>query len=247
MVAVPNHRLRNALTAAEITQSTLAERIEVDPKSVERWITQDRVPHANTRARVARLLAQDETYFWPQLLDTSETKNATEAELVQIWPTRSVVPADVWRTLLRQTHSQLDVLVYSGGFLVESFDLVDVIGAKAAAGTHIRILLGDPQAENVRSRGREEGLPTLPQRCTSTAEYLAEVAHLDGVSIRIHQTVLYASQFRFDDAMLINPHTYGSYAARSPVHHLKRVPGGQLFTYYDQAFERVWATGKPLA
>lgn len=242
-----NARLRNALLAAELTQAALAEQVAVDAKSVERWITQDRQPHATTRARVARILGADETYLWPALLGSEQSKGATQAELVQIWPTRSTVPGDVWRTLLEQTTHQLDVLVYSGGFLVEAYDLVDVIRRKSSTGVNFRVLLGDSRCEAVRQRGQEEGLPTLQERCQSTLEYLRDVQGLDGVQIRTHQTNLYASQFRFDDAMLVNNHTYGSWAARSPVNHLRKVPGGQLFDYYCQAFERVWATGKSVS
>ena len=79
---MPNQRLRQALAASGITQATLAERIGVDAKSVERWITQERLPHATTRARVAKVLGLDETYFWPSLLGTDQTKNATNSELV---------------------------------------------------------------------------------------------------------------------------------------------------------------------
>lgn len=99
----------------------------------------------------------------------------------------------------------------------------------------------------MRLRSHEEGLPSLIDRARSTLEYLGEVASLPGVQIRLHQTTLYASQYRFDDSMLINNHTYGSWAARSPVMHLRRVPGGQLFDYYSRGFERVWATGESVA
>lgn len=193
------------------------------------------------------MLGLDETYFWPALLGSEQTKGATQAELVQIWPTRNAVPGDVWRTLLDQTARHVDVLVYAGGFLVEAYDLVDVIRRKAPAGVNFRVLVGDSRCEAVRQRGEEEGLPTLPERCQSTLEYLRDVRQLDGVHIRTHQTPLYASQFRFDDAMLVNTHTYGSWASRSPVHHLRRVPGGQLFDYYAAAFDRVWATGRAVA
>jgi len=44
--------------------------------------------------------------------------------------------------------------------------------------------------------------------------------------------------------MLINNHTYGSWAARSPVMHLTKVPGVHLFDYYDAAFDRVWEAGQ---
>jgi transcriptional regulator with XRE-family HTH domain len=239
-----NQRLRNALVAAEITQPQLAEKVGVDAKSVERWITQDRVPHATTRTRVSRVLGQDETYFWPALLGTEQSRNATESELVQIWPTRNTVPGEVWRSLFNQARAQIDVLVYAGGFLIEAYDLVEVIATKAAAEVNFRILLGDPRCEAVRQRGIEEGLPKLADRCQSSLEYLHEVVPLDGVQIRTHQTTLYASQFRFDDALLVNNHTYGSWAARSPVMHLRKVPGGQLFDYYAHAFDRVWQTGR---
>lgn len=242
-----NQRLRNSLIAAEITQAGLAERCGVDGKSVERWITQERMPHAPTRAKVAKVLGMDETYFWPTLLRSGQAKNATEAELVQIWPTRDSVPGDVWRTMLGQTVSQLDLLVYAGGFLVEAYGLIDLIRTKAAAGVAIRVLIGDSRCEAVRQRGREEGLPTLGQRCQSTLEYLTEVAHLPGVTVRTHQTTLYASVYQFDDSMLVNNHVYGSWAARSPVMHLKRVPGGHLFSHYADAYERVWAIGSPIA
>lgn len=246
-MSMTNERLRNALVAAEITQATLAERCGVDTKSVERWITQDRVPHSATRAKVARTLGMYETYFWPALLRAERAKNATEAELVQIWPTRDAVPSDLWRTLLNQTATHLDVLVYAGTFLVEAYGLVNLLRTKAEAGTDVRVLIGDSRCEAVRQRAREEGLPTLAERCRSTGEYLSEVARLPGVGVRTHDTVLYASQYRFDDSMLVNNHAYGSWAVRSPVMHLKKVPGGHLFSHYDDAFERVWSTGRRLA
>ena len=246
-MSVVNERLRSGLASAEIPQAVLAERCGVDPKSVERWITQDRMPHAGTRAKVARILGMDETYFWPALLRAERAKNATEAELVQIWPTREAVPPDTWRSFLNQTRSQLDVLVYAGGFLIEAYGLVNVARVKAEAGAHVRLLIGDSRCEAVRQRGREEGLPALAERCRSTAEYLADVAQLPGVDVRTHDTVLYSSQYRFDDSMLVNNHAYGSRAAYSPVMHLKKVPGGHLFAHHDDAFERVWSTGRPLA
>lgn len=177
------------------------------------------------------------------LLGKEHTKNATNSELVQVWPARADLPGDVWKSLLDQATSEVDVLVYSGGFLIEAYNLVEIIKAKAAAGVAFRILLGDSRSEAVRQRARDEGLPSLIERTRSSLEYLSEVAGLPGVHIRLHQTTLYASQFRFDDSMLVNNHTYGSYAARSPVLHLRKVPGGQLFDYYGRAFERVWTTG----
>lgn len=244
---MPNQRLRSALVNAGLTQAGLAERVEVDVKSVERWITQDRMPHATTRAKVARALGSEETYFWPALLGREQAKSATSAELVQVWPSRADVPGDVWRSLFQQATDQVDVLVYSGGFLIEAYNFVDTIRTKSADGVNFRVLVGDSRSDAVRTRAREEGLPSLIERTRSTLEYLADVVPLPGVQIRTHQTTLYASQYRFDGSMLVNNHAYGSWAANSPMLHLQRVPGGRLFAHYDAAFDRVWATAEPVA
>lgn len=85
---------------------------------------------------------------------------------------------------MRQTTEQLDVLVYSGGFLIDAYNLLEVIRDKAAAGTAFRLLIGDSRCEAVRQRAREERLGSLVDRCRSSLEYLAEVADLPGVQIR---------------------------------------------------------------
>jgi transcriptional regulator with XRE-family HTH domain len=234
------------MIARGLTNSRLAEAVEVDPKSVERWITQDRQPHARTRAKVADVLGRGETYLWPGLLAGGRAAAASNAEFVQMWAARADVPHEVWRALMAQTHNTIEVLVYAGGFLVEALGFADLVAEKASKGATVRILLGDSDSEAVRARGREEGLPTLPQRCRSTMEYLADAVAVPRVSIRTHHTPLYASIYRFDGSMLVNTHTFGAYAARSPVQHLQEVPGGRLFSLYTQSFEQVWATGRPV-
>ncbi|MFD9550565.1 XRE family transcriptional regulator [Nocardia salmonicida] len=238
-----NERLRGAMNAANMTKNGLAEQAEVSTKTVERWITQDRCPHPDMRLRVARLLNRDETYLWPELLTGSRSAAASQSELVQIWPTRPDVPHEVWRTLMRQATSHIDILVYAGGFLVESLDFVNVVKQKAAQGVEIRILLGKPEAPEVLKRAKEEGLMSLPERCKSTKEYLTGATDSPNVQIATHGTPLYNSIYRFDGSMLVNTHSYGAYAAKSPVQHLQHVPGGQLFNYYMESFETVWKLG----
>ncbi|MEU7764532.1 XRE family transcriptional regulator [Nocardia sp. NPDC049190] len=240
-----NERLRGAMAAADLTKHALAERLEISTKTVERWITQDRCPHPGLRLKVAREVGRDETYLWPELLAGSRSATASLSELVQTWPTRPDVPHEVWRSLMRQATGQIDVLVYAGGFLVESLDFVNVVRTKANAGVQVRILLGESDSPEVLARSREEGLPSLPQRCLSTLEYLRETMDLPMVDIRTHRTTLYNSIYRFGDSMLVNTHSYGAYAAKSPVQHLQKVPGGHLFSYYLESFEAVWKTGRP--
>ncbi|MHA6752242.1 helix-turn-helix transcriptional regulator [Dermacoccus nishinomiyaensis] len=239
MTHAPNTRLRAALDAAGLTRAQLAEAVEVDPKSVERWITRGRLPHAATRLRVAQAVGADETYLWPALVERPDS--GMPADIVQVWLSRDVVPGHVWQNLVDNTRERLDVLAFSGGFLVETFRLAERVAAVSAAGGRVRIALGDPASPVVAERGVAEGLPSLPNRAASTAEYLAGVKDLPGVDVRVHETPLYASIYAFDDDLLVNPHTHGLPAKDNPVLHLRAAPGsGGLADYYRSAFERVW-------
>lgn len=245
----PNHRLRTVLAAADLTPADLAERVGSDPKTVSRWITQGRRPHPSTRARVAQLLDREETYLWPDLLSGPRAIESTGSELVQMWPTRSAVEPDVWRAVLSQAKTDLSVLVYAGGFLIEALGLPEMIRDAVGRGARVRLLLGDPDSPVVEQRGIEEGLPSLPGRARSAAEYLLPVAKElgDAVELRVHGTPLYVSLVGADDSWLVNMHTYGLPAKDSPVLHFQRVPAGRMVPYYDEAFERVWEMGRPLA
>ena len=65
--------------------------------------------------------------------------------------------------------------------------------------------------------------------------------------MRLHDTTLYNSIFRFDDDVLVNMHAYGAVASKSPVMHVRRIEGGRLFAHYMESFERVWNSRQPAA
>jgi hypothetical protein len=61
-----NERLRDAILSSGLSAVSLGEQIDVDPKTVERWVTKGRMPYARHRVRVAELLAERESYLWPE-------------------------------------------------------------------------------------------------------------------------------------------------------------------------------------
>ncbi|WP_243725471.1 hypothetical protein [Actinomadura rubrisoli] len=65
------------------------------------------------------------------------------------------------------------------------------------------------------------------------------------VDIRLHDTPLYNSIYRFDDEMIVNSHVYGILAAYTPTMRIRRVDGVYFNTYLE-SFERVWASARPL-
>jgi transcriptional regulator with XRE-family HTH domain len=245
---MPNERLRSSIGAADLSIPDVASRVGVDPKTVERWITNGRLPHRAHRWATAKLLGTDEAYLWPETIDDIRTKSASEAEFLRLYAHRGAVPASLWENLLERAIDSIDVLVFSGLFLPDSHaDLAETLAAKAMNGTKIRILLGDPTSAAVALRAREEGIADgLAARIKLSQRYLRPAADARGVELRTHATTLYNSLYRFDEDILINTHVYGAPAAQNPVIHLRRVPGGRLFEHYMTSFERIWSAATPI-
>jgi transcriptional regulator with XRE-family HTH domain len=239
---VANERLRGALAARGLTAAACAESIGVDAKTVERWIIRERVPHRTHRVKAADLLGVEETYLWPSLAHDQRTVSAGRAELIEFYPSRASVPAELWRSLIDDSRESIDVLVFAGLFLPEVHDIAR-LAARAQSGCRIRLLLGDPSGNAVQGRGREEGLGNgLAHRILLSLRYYQSILPAAGIELRLHNTTLYASIFRSDDSMLVNAHIYGSTAGQNPVLHLRRVPGGRVFDQYVNSFDKVWAT-----
>jgi len=152
-----NERLRSTLLASGTSVAEVAARIAVDPKTVERWISLDRLPHRGHRRAAAELLGCEETYLWPALLTDQRSISVSQAELVEIFPSRGAVPPDLWPTLARSSREEVDILAFSALFLPDYYpDLSAQLAAQAKAGLRVRIALGDPGSHAVRQRGSEE-------------------------------------------------------------------------------------------
>lgn len=242
-----NERLRNQMAVSGLSVPEVAERIEVDPKTIERWITKERLPHRRHRAATASLLDVEESYLWPQVLDDVRTTSASQAEIVTVYPYRGAVPDPLWSELIDSAAESVDILVYAGLFLVDSHaDLTEALVHKANRGARARFAIGDPDSEAVKARAAEEGIgDSLASRIHLCLDHLQAWEEHVGLDVRMHTTPLYNSIYRFDDDMLVNVHAYGSQAPHSPVIHLRRIPGGRMFDHFQQSFDRVWDTGVP--
>ena len=223
---------------------------DVDVKSVERWISLDRVPHRRHRWVAAKLLDADETYLWPGLLTrTTKTRaaNAARSELIELYPDRASVPRETWLRLLNGAQSHIDVLVHSGTFFAQTQPRVaPMLAGRAKRGVKVRLCFGDPSSEAVAVRDCEERLGgTLPAKIRASLTYYRDLTALDRIEIRLHGTTLYNSLFRYDDEILVNGHLYGDPASLNPTLHLRRIDGGTLFDHYVTGFNRVWNSAHP--
>lgn len=243
-----NERLRASVRAAGLTIEEVAKQVEVDAKTAERWITKERVPHRRTRRKVADLLKTPEIQLWPALAEDLHTRNnpQPDVELVHLYSSRSSVPFELWNELIHNAQERVEILVFSGQFLVEQHNILPMVRKKAELGTKFRFAVGDETSPAVVQRASEEGTTGgLEGRIQMMRRYLSKVADFANVEVRTHGTILYNSIYRFDDQMLVNGHAFGSLAGENPVLHLRQVPDGPMWEHYLQSFERVWQEATP--
>jgi hypothetical protein len=223
-----------------------ADGLGVDRKTIERWIG-GRVPYRRHQFALASLVGVDIGYLWPDARSQAEVTALGQAEVLTVYPHRSLVPRELWFDLFAKAEDHLDVLVYAAFWLSEDPAFRKLVAAKSEAGTAVRLTLGDPDCDQVAQRSIDEGIGSaITAKIYNTIVNYRELFGLPNVEFRLHSTVLYNSVYRADDHMLVNPHVYGASAYQAPILHLQRVPGADLFNTYLDSFEKVWSVAKPI-
>jgi transcriptional regulator with XRE-family HTH domain len=241
-----NERLRSALLARGMTVQGLAEEIDVNPKTVERWITQGKVPYRRHQYATALVLKMDVTTLWDDTRAVDSAADLSKAEIVTVYPHRHLVPSGLWREMYERAERYLDVLVYSGLFLSEDPQFLGLLRKKVELGGHmgqtqVRILLGDPKCAAVKQRGIDEGHGIMDGKIRNAlVNYRQLFESHPEIRFRLHEATLYNSLYRADDEILVNTHVYGVAAYMAPVLHLRRMPGGGLFDTYANSIEQTW-------
>jgi transcriptional regulator with XRE-family HTH domain len=244
----PNERLRAVMAAGNWTYATLAAKVEVDPKSVERWVNLGRTPRRTTAMRAAETLGEDVHALWPALRQARAAR-AISPELVALYDQRADIPTSAFVDMMTQASEQIDVLVYAAVFLHEAHPrLNDLLKERAAEGCTIRIAIGDADSPNVQQRGQEERFGHgIESRCQLALMHYRPLVGVPGIEVRTHGTTLYNSIYRVDDQMFVNAHVWGVNAYGAPVWHLRRsADDGRMFDTYAESFGAVWETGRPV-
>jgi transcriptional regulator with XRE-family HTH domain len=207
-----NERLRTAISGNGFTPASVADRLEVDIKTVERWIS-GRAPHRRSRFAVAALLGEDVAYLWPDVASVEERRDVAEAEIVGIYPHRSLVPTAMWAEMFGRAQESIGILVHAGGFLAESHPVQRALRSRAEAGVSVRMLFGDPVSEEITRRGSEEGLGDgVAYKVRNAIALFRPLFDIPGVEARFHRSTLHNSIFLADDEMLVNTQIYGESA-----------------------------------
>src|SRR5215472_17385357 len=145
-----NDRLRDALLTARITYEELADKLGVNLKTVERWVSQARSPYPQFRHQISVLVQKEEGWLWPHAYSRQRRGEITESEIVRIYPYRVDVPDELWARLFENAIDNIGILVYSGFFLAEQHSRkIALLQKKADEGASVRILIGDPDCPQV--------------------------------------------------------------------------------------------------
>ena len=238
-----NERLRAALQKQRLSTSAVAARMEVDPKTVGRWLA-GRVPHPRHRYSLAELLEADEEYLWPTAARDSSSASGAAAELIDAFPYRADVDPAHWWSMITGARQQIDLLGFTLYFLPQQHPrLIEVLTEKAESGCHIRLVLADPDSQYVLLRDQEEQDPiTLVARIETSLRALRPLVEAGAADLRFQDAPLYSSVFRFDDQMFVTPHLFATPGNRAPLLHLRRLGPNGLFSRFAAHFEAIWAT-----
>ena len=149
-----NESLRRALIRAQLREEDVAARLEVDPKTVRRWLA-GRVPYPGNRAALAALVRVEEADLWPEAAGPLADRTRPE-ELIRVFPHRWAIPRDTWARFFSSAQQEIGILAYSALFLAEDAGLLAILTGKARTGIPVRIALGDPE-QPAGSRPRHRG------------------------------------------------------------------------------------------
>ncbi|MDG4799393.1 Scr1 family TA system antitoxin-like transcriptional regulator [Micromonospora sp. WMMD980] len=113
------------MSEAGHTAESVAAQIGVDPKTVARWVTQDRIPQTRHRANVAELLRRDAEELWPDAARRRDPKwfrpwAEIEREALGLrWFESAVIPG------LLQTADYARAVLASGPLAADAEDFVE--------------------------------------------------------------------------------------------------------------------------
>jgi transcriptional regulator with XRE-family HTH domain len=223
-----NENLRRALLRARLTDEDVAARLEVDPKTVRRWL-EGRTPYLRHRWALAGMLDLDEADLWPQ----AQATGLYPAELRAIYPHRDSLPRQVWLDLFRSARQEINILDSSSLFLAADEDILVTLTNRAKE----RICLADPDC------------PKASDTSDDTREALSlytDLRQLHSVQIRMHRTHLNSAIYRSDDELLVSPQAFGVPAKQVPVLRLRRMSNDcEIVRTYLESFDRIWSSSQP--
>jgi transcriptional regulator with XRE-family HTH domain len=234
-----NETLCRALLRARLTEEDVVTRLQVDPKTVRRWL-EGRLPYLRHRWALAAMLGVDETDLWPQL------RAARPAEVRGIYPRLDVVPREVWLGLFSSAKQEMDILTVGEMPFAGDMAIMAALAGRARTEVKVRICIAgtcEPQAEPNAATVHGD---TEPPTAAEHAALWVPLRQIGEVEIRQHQATTYHSIYRADNQLLVSQHAYGIPPQQAPVLRLQNAAGATMAPVYLAEFERIWAESSPV-
>jgi hypothetical protein len=215
-----NDNLRQALQHAGIQPDELAEIVQVDIRTVRRWLSGG-VPYPRHRGKLARALHTTEQALWPHLTATTSTaaeagSPTVTADVIVGYAHGDDIAAPTTEALIAGASERIELLDTNLYRLLSRPGIPQLLAEKARSGCQVRILLVEPGPYLVALFG----VPGV------------EVRGLDGPE---RQTI-----HRADEQILLGLSLIGEIDPPPPLLHLHRQgPDGifdRLAGYYDYLF-----------
>jgi len=232
-----NEILRRAMLDANLDEIDVAARLEVNPKTVYRWL-RGRTPHSRHRWALVDLLSLSETELWPEIrVDSSQP-----SEISAIYPNCNKIPRTVWRNLFASAKREICILDNSNSLISENLEVIYIFKERAAVGVPVRILL-----RISANQDRREPSPLKACGTNDKAEGIGSVCsiyrHLQdtrGIEVRFYEGALYNSIYRADNEALCRQHIHDMLPSCGPVIHIQVRASDSLLESYLSSFERLW-------
>lgn len=230
-----NEALCRAMIGAGLGEEDVAARLEVDTKTVRRWL-EGRVPYRRHRWALAAMLQVSDADLWPQL----RRGDGRPEEVLAVYPHRDDVPDFVWKRVLASAVREIGILDRSGTFLAARPGVLQILSERAASGVRARICLRDPGADAA------DHAPMDGDIASGKALSLFGPLQTSGnIQIRLLQVDHYGGLVFSDGQLLALQGVYGIAPGRCPVLHLQRCDDSGTFGAYLDLFERLWPTADP--
>jgi len=228
-----NEILSRALLRARLTDEDVAARLQVDPKTVRRWL-EGRVPYLRYRWALALLVGMDESDLWPQL----RPARPWPGEVVTVYAHRDSAPPETWVLLFSAARREIGVMADSDFLLDEDSAALRVLAMQAAAGVRVRVCLPDPAEAAAMDRRAEKG---------SISRLVASMrVALGQAEFRLHRVSGYNPVCYADSQVFVFQQVFGVRAGRAPVLNLRGDSDQEMIAAYLDSFEQVWANAQPV-
>jgi transcriptional regulator with XRE-family HTH domain len=211
-----NEHLRTAITRAGLTLEEFADIVQVDVKTVQRWLAGRTAPYPRNRARVAGAVDTTEHALWPDAVPAPATSSAVEpttrrsGDVVADYAYSSDPAAPKPAEILGAAIERIEIVIPN---LASHPGVVGLLRARAADGCHICVLIEDPN------------------------EQVEALLHIDAIDVRASPAGADHILYRADDEILLALRHISFPEQSPPLIHLRQTNYGGLFDRLVHDFE----------